>query len=308
MKRPQPSFAPLLSPRYWMTWLLIGLVRTLAWLPYRHALAAGRLIGDQFRKRHTRRRRIAEVNLELCFPELSAAARERLLCESFRSFGIGVIETAISWWQPERRVRRLIAEVEGIEHLRAALASGRGVILLTAHFTTSELGARLLNDLVPVNAMYRVHENPVIDRAMRRSIDRYLKGAVQRDDVRTMLRCLKHGEAVWYAPDQDYRRRNRVFVPFFGVPAASNPATARFADMCNALVIPYFPQRLPGDRGYRLTVLPPLEDFPGGDELEDTARVIRVVEDMVRRCPEQYLWTHRRFRVRPDGQPGFYDR
>lgn len=308
MNRPPAPIASLLSPAYWPTWLLVALIWLLAHLPYRRALAAGSLIGDQIRKRGSRRRRIAAINLELCFPERTPDERERLLRESFRAFGIGIIETGISWWLPERRVNPLIAEVEGIEHLRDALAGGRGVIVLTAHFTTTEIGVRLLNTLVPIKAMYRVHENPVIDRAMQRGIERHLKGAIQRDDVRAMLRCLKQGEAVWYAPDQDYRRRNRVFVPFFGIPAAANPATARFADMCDALVIPYFPQRLPDGRGYRLTVMPPLEGFPSGDEAADTERVVRVIEEMVRRCPEQYLWTHRRFRARPDGEAGFYDR
>jgi Kdo2-lipid IVA lauroyltransferase/acyltransferase len=307
VKRAQLTTAALLSPRYWPTWLLVGLAWLIVRLPLRAALAIGGFLGDQLRKRVSHRRRVAEVNLRLCFPELSAEERERLLRESFRSFGIGIIETGMAWWLPERRIGRLTAGVDGLEYLKNALESGRGVILLTAHFTMSELGARMLNSLVPIHPMYRVHENPVLSRVMLRSFDRHLKSSIERDDVRAMLRCLRNGEAVWYAPDQDYRRNNRVFVPFFGVDAASNPATGRFADMSNALVIPYFPQRLPGSQGYRLTLLPPLEDFPGGDDVEDTARVIRVIEEMVRRRPEQYLWTHRRFRARPDGQPGFYD-
>lgn len=307
MRRAELASAALASPRYWPTWLLIGLVWIIAHLPLRAALAIGGLIGDGLRKGVGRRARVAETNLRLCFPELSTEKRDRLLRESFRSFGIGVVETGMGWWLPERRIRGLIAEVEGLDHVRQALASGRGVILLTAHFTTTELGVRMLNSLVPIHPMYRVHENPVVSRAMVQSLDRHLKGSIERDDVRAMLRFLKKGEAVWYAPDQDYRRRNRVFVPFFGIDAASNPATGRFAAMTGALVIPYLPQRLPGGRGYRLTLLPPLDGFPGGDEIADTTRVNRVIEDMVRRCPEQYLWTHRRFRARPDGQPGVYD-
>ncbi len=306
MKRAELNRAALLSPRHWPTWLLVGIVWSIAHLPARVAQAVGRFIGERVRKRASSRSRVAEINLRLCFPDLSTDERERLLRECFRSFGIGIVETAMGWWLPERRIRAQIAEVEGLDHLQQALVSGRGVILLTAHFTSAELGVRMLNTLAPVNAMFRVHENPVIDSLMRRSIDRHLRGGIERDDVRAMLRRLRNGEAVWYAPDQDFRRRNRIFVPFFGVEAASNPATGRFAAMTNALVIPYFPQRLAGG-GYRLTLLPPLEGFPAGDETADTARINRIIEDMVRRCPEQYLWTHRRFRARPDGQPGVYD-
>lgn len=307
MKRADLNTSALWSPRYWPTWLLIGFAWSIAHLPAKVALAFGGFVGNRLRSRARHRQRYVETNLRLCFPELSSAERERLMHESFRSLGIGVIETGMAWWLPERRIRKLIADVEGLEHLEEALRSGRGVILLTAHFTTAELGARMLNSLVPIHPMYRVHENPVLSRVMLSSFDRHLKSSIERDDVRAMLRCLKDGEAVWYAPDQDFRRGNRVFVPFFGIDAASNPATGRFAAMTKALVIPYFPQRLPGGRGYRLTLLPPLEDFPGGDEAGDTARLNRIIEDMVRRCPEQYLWTHRRFRTRPDGQPGFYD-
>ncbi len=300
-----PRSVPL-SPRHWPTWLLVGLVWVVAHLPVRVAHATGAFAGRLIRRFGPRRARIAGTNLRLCFPELRADERERLLRASFRSFGIGVVETAMGWWLSERRIRALITGVDGLEHLERARAGGRGVILLTAHFTTSELGVRMLNTLAPIHPMYRVHENRVISHVMLHSIDRHLDGSIERDDVRAMLRCLKDGEAVWYAPDQDYRRDNRVFVPFFGVEAASNPATGRFAAMTGALVIPYFPQRLP-DGGYRLTLLPPLEGFPAGDGVADTARINRVIEDMVRRCPEQYLWTHRRFRARPEGQPGVYD-
>lgn len=305
-----PRFtAALLAPRHWGSWLLVGLAWLLAHLPYRVAIAAGFRIGDLIRRRTARREHITAVNLRLCYPALSASEREQLNRDSFRSLGAGVIETAMSWWLPDRRIRRLIAEVDGLEHLQRAQADGRGVILLTVHFTTAELGVRMLNLLAPpVHPMYRVHENPVLRHVMLRSFDRYLESSIARDDVRAMLRCLKAGEAVWYAPDQDYRRRNRVFVPFFGVQAGANPATGRFADMGNALVIPYFPQRLPGNRGYRLTLLPPLENFPGDDEMEDTARIYRIIEDIVRRQPDQYLWSHRRFRSRPEGEPDYYEK
>lgn len=303
-----PFPSRLLLPRYWLTWLLLGLAWVLVRLPYRGVLFAGRMLGGMFRRASARRRRIAETNLRLCFPELSPAERARLLRDHFRALGIGLLETAMAWWLPAERLRRLIVEVEGLPHLKDALEGGRGVILLSAHFTTTEIGVRLLNLVTPINPMYRKHENPVINDVLHRSFGSYFETVLPRDDVRGMLRCLKQGRAVWYAPDQNYGRRGRIFVPFFGVDAATNPATGRFARMGDAAVIPYCAQRLADGRGYRLILLPPLDGFPTGDDVADTRRVCATVEAAVRRMPEQYLWVHRRFKTRPPGQPDFYAR
>lgn len=303
-----PPFPPrLLLPRHWPTWLLLGLGWLTVRLPYPVVLAAGGLLGALFRCLSARRRRIAGINLGLCFPALDAQARARLLRDHFRALGIGLLETAMAWWLPAARLRPLIAGVEGLPHLRAALDGGRGVILLSSHVTATEMGVRLLNLLAPINPMYRRHENAVVDDVMHRSFGAYFETVLPRDDVRGMLRCLRQGRAVWYAPDQNYGRRGHVFAPFFGVPAATNPATGRFAQMGNAVVIPYYIHRLPGALGYRLTLLPPLDGFPGGDEVADAARVNAVVEAGVRQAPEQYLWVHRRFKTRPPGEPGVYD-
>lgn len=297
----------LLLPRHWPTWLLLGLAWLVVQLPYRRVLAAGRVLGGLFLRVSARRRRVADTNLRLCYPALPPAGRARLLRDHFQALGIGLLETAMAWWLPDARLRRLIAEMEGLPHLQEALAAGRGVILLSSHFTTTEMGVRLLNLLAPINPMYRKHENPAVDDIMHRSFGTYFETVIPRDDVRGMLRCLRSGRAVWYAPDQNYGRRGHIFAPFFGIPAATNPATGRFAQMGNAVVIPYFACRLPDARGYRLTLLPPLDGFPSGDEVADTARISAVVEAGVRRIPEQYLWVHRRFKTRPPGEPGLYD-
>jgi len=302
-----PPFSPrLLLPRFWPSWLLLGLAWLIVQLPYRAVLAVGGLMGGMFRRVSARRRRVAETNLRLCYPGMAPEERVRLLRGHFRALGIGLLETAMAWWLPDARLRRLIAEVEGLPHLQEALAAGRGVILLSSHFTTTELGVRLLNLLAPINPMYRRHENAAVDDIMHRCFGAYFETVLPRDDVRGMLRCLRQGRAVWYAPDQNYGRRGRVFAPFFGIPAATNPATGRFAQMGRAVVIPYFARRLPGALGYRLTLLPPLADFPGGDEVVDTARVNAIVEAGVRAVPEQYLWVHRRFKTRPPGEPRLY--
>lgn len=286
--------------------LLLGLVKAALLLPYPRILDAGRLLGRAVQRLSPRRAHIARVNLALCFPELDAAARERLLREHFDALGVGVLETGMAWCLPDERIRGLIAEVEGLEHLKDARAAGRGVILLSAHFTATELGVRLLNLLTPIHPMYREHENPDLRDIMHGSFKPHFEAVIPRDDVRGMLRSLRSGHAVWYAPDQNYGRPNRVFVPFFGVPAATNAATGRFARMTDALVIPYFAHRLEGARGYRLELTPPLEAFPGADDDSDTARINGIIEAWVRRVPAQYLWVHRRFKTRPEGEADLY--
>lgn len=285
---------------------LVALVQAVVRLPYRQVLSIGGALGALTRRLSPRRARIARVNLALCFPELSDAERDDLLRRHFRALGIGVLETGMAWCLPDHRLTGLIAEVRGLEHLQRARAEGKGVILLSAHVTGTELGVRLLNLLTPVHPMYREHENPVLRELMHGSFKPRFEQVIPRHAVRSMLKSLREGHAVWYAPDQNYGRGNHVFVPFFGVAAATNAATSRFARMGNALVIPYFPQRLPDGRGYRLTLMPPLADFPGASEEADSMRINAIIEDEVRQAPEQYLWVHRRFKTRPEGEPDLY--
>ncbi len=285
---------------------LVILVQTIVRLPYRWVLAAGGALGALVRLLSPRRARIARVNLALCFPGLTTAAREDLLRRHFRALGIGVLETGMAWCLPDHRLTGLIKEVQGMEHLQRARAEGKGVILLSAHVTSTELGVRLLNLLTPVHPMYREHENPVLRALMHDSFKPHFEHVIPRDAVRSMLKSLREGNAVWYAPDQNYRGVNHIFVPFFGIAAATNAATSRFARMGDALVIPYFPQRLPQGRGYRLALMPPLENFPGASEEDDCMRINAIIEDEVRQAPEQYLWVHRRFKTRPEGETDLY--
>jgi Kdo2-lipid IVA lauroyltransferase/acyltransferase len=286
-----------LAPRYWPVWLALGVVRALAALPYGAQLVAGRLIGSLGYALAGERRRIAERNLELAFPELDVAQRNGLLRRHFHSLGMSVIETGMCWWASDARVDRL-AEVRGLEHAQAALAAGRGAIMLTGHFTTLDLGGRFLARKLPVNAMYRPHRNPLFEEIMRRGRERAAKKAFPKQDVRAMVRGLKTNHLIWYAPDQAHRRgKYSAVVPFFGVPAPTNTATSVFARLSGSPVVPFFPRRLPGKAGYVVEVLPPLANFPSGDPASDAARINRLVEERIRMCPEQYLWVHRRFKV-----------
>jgi KDO2-lipid IV(A) lauroyltransferase len=213
----------------------------------------------------------------------------------------------MSWWSPDERILAL-GTLDGAEHLEAALAKGKGVILLSAHFTTLEIGARALTVRGPINIMYRPTSNLVLERFLARNRSRHAKRAIPRDDVRTLISALKSNEAVWYAPDQAYRKKGAEMVPFFGIPAATNTATSRLARMTGAAVLPYFVERLPGSRGYRMTIMPALEDFPSDDPARDALRFNELIEAHVRRVPDQYLWIHRRFKGLGKEYPDYYKR
>jgi KDO2-lipid IV(A) lauroyltransferase len=295
----------LLHPRHWPTWLALATLRVFEPLPFALLVWLGRQVGTVAALLPLRFVRVARRNLELCFPQRSPKEREALLREHFRSVGVGMFETAISWWSSDARIRRL-THLEGREHLEAALSRGHGVILLSAHFTTLEIGARALCAQLPVNIMYRPTRNPVLERFLMLNRGRRAKRAIPRDDVRTLVSALKNNEPVWYAPDQSYRKKGAEMVPFFGIPAATNTATSRLARMTDATVLPYFPERLPGARGYRMTIQPPLEGFPSKDPLADAQRFNEIIEAQVRRVPTQYLWIHRRFKGISADYPDYY--
>jgi KDO2-lipid IV(A) lauroyltransferase len=239
-------------------------------------------------------------NLALCLPELDAAARERLAVQHFRESGITLGETALAWFAPPERLLGLV-RFEGLDELDRWQASGRGVILLAAHFTTLELGARFATAARRVHAVYKPSSNLLVDAAFRRYRVAVSAGMVASDDIRSMVRVLKAGGTVWYAPDQAFRAKGAEMVPFFGVPAASNPATSRLARMTGAVVLPYFVERLPGTAGYVVRIDAALEGFPGDDPAADTLRHHRLIEAEARRIPAQYLWLHKRFKgLSPD--------
>jgi KDO2-lipid IV(A) lauroyltransferase len=299
---PRPSRCRL---SYALAWLAAGLLWCVTRLPFAWQLAIGRLLGRVLLGLARKRRDIAWTNLALCFPALTEDERRRRLAAHFDSLGTALVETALSWWGPDRRLKPL-ATVTGLEHLEAALRQGRGAILLSAHFTTLEIGGRLLALHAPFHVLYRDHRNPVIETLQQRARRRRFEKAIPRGDLRGMLASLKQNRPVWYAPDQDFGRDNSVFVPFFGVPAATLTATSRLARLSGAPVVPFFPRRLPGARGYELTLLPALENFPGVDIEQDARRLTGLVEACIRQQPEQYLWVHRRFKTRPPGEPPVY--
>lgn len=293
-------------PRFWPVWIGLGLLRLLVLLPYRCQLAAGRALGTLMFMVLRGRRAIADVNLGLCFPELDTEQRRHLLRRHFSSLGIGLFELGLSWWASDRRLKPLV-KIDGIEHLRAALSRGQGAILLSCHLSSMELTGRLLQLEVPeLAAIYRRNRNPMVDEILRRGRSRFATTLIPKDSMRQLLRTLKEGRVVWYAPDQSYRRRYSVMVPLFGEPAMTNAALTHIARLSSAPVVPYFPRRLEDGRGYHVNILPVLEGFPTGDLAADASRVTSLFEEWIRLAPDQYYWIHRRFKGRPEGYPDPY--
>ena len=296
--------AAFFHPKYWPTWLGLGILRLFEPLPHRLLYLLGRGLGLFVLLFPTSFKRIARRNIELCLPELDPAAKRRILREHFAGLGCALFETAISWWSSNERIRH-ITLMTGLEHLKAAQTTGRGVLLLSAHFNSIEIGCRALAARMPLNVMYRPTKNVLIGEFVhsRRAVQ--TRRAIPRDDVRTLIKALKEGDVVWYAPDQSFRKKGAEMVKLFGIPAATNTATSRIAGMTNALVLPYFFERLPGG-GYRGTIHPPLDNFPTDDPVADTERFNRIVEAEVRRVPDQYLWIHRRFKGLTADYPDYY--
>lgn len=294
------------QPRYWPLWLSLSMLWLAVKLPFRIQLLLGRVAGFLLRVALPKRRRIAEINLRLCFPELGEAERSRLLNEHFASLGIAVFELGMAWWASEERIRRLV-NARGLEHLEIAVAEGRGVIVLSGHFPATELTGRILKLTLPgLAAMYRPSHNPLVDEVLRRGRGRSATLLIPKDDIRLLLRTLKKGLPVWYAPDQSHRRRYSALVPFFHQPAMTNTALTKICQLSGAKVVPYLPRRRADGSGYDVDILPALADFPGESPEADAGRINALLEEHIRGAPEQYYWVHRRFKGRPPPLPDPY--
>ncbi|WP_404298494.1 LpxL/LpxP family Kdo(2)-lipid IV(A) lauroyl/palmitoleoyl acyltransferase [Halomonas sp.] len=292
-------------PRYWPVWLGIGGMYIAAWLPWRLKLWVGKLVGLVAWRFARRRRHITETNIRLCFPEKDDAQQARLVRDTFVANGIGIMETATGWCRDPEHLRHRVT-FKGQAHMARVQAEGKGALIIGVHFSTLDLGAALHSLYFRADAVQRPHDNPLFARFMGRARDPYFDAIIDRHDLRGVVRRIKSGHGVWYSPDQDFGREASVFAPFFGIPAATVKMTSRIARMTGAPVIPLMFHRNPDNRTYTLEYLPPLEDFPSGDEMADATRINAFIEDAIRKHPDQYLWLHRRFKTRPECEPGFY--
>lgn len=298
--------AALFHPRYWPQWFGQAVLWLVVQLPYPVLMYLGAGLGWLSMKLLPRRVRIARTNLQLAFPDWDDATREACLKENFANVGRAIFETGIAWFWPDWRVRKIM-HVTGAEHVEQAVANKHGMLLLSAHFMTLELNARMFGLLRPGVGVYRPNTNPVLEYAQYHGRCKSNKYLVDRADVKGMIKALRQGEALWYAPDHDYGPHASVFVPFLGVSdAATITGTATLARVRNTVVLPCYNIRLP-QGGYQLIIEPPLQNYPVGDDVADATRSNQVLEQAVRKAPEQYMWLHRRFKSRPNAKKFRYN-
>ncbi len=281
------------------------LLRLICLLPHRTALACGRVIGRLAHRMGGSRRAIVRRNIELCFPKLTPVERDALAYEHFKALGMTLIEMGLGRWASDKHLASITA-MKGIEHLQKAVENGQGVILLCAHFTTLEISGRVLaHHSPPFDVVFRKSRSNFITELQRSGRERAAGGTIEKREIKKMVRSLRAGRPVWYAPDQSYNRKGAEIVEFFGIPATQSTATSTLARLGKAVAIPFFPRRLQ-DGSYEMILLPPFDNFPSDDPVADTRRYNEVLEEHIRSCPEQYFWIHRKFKDLPDEYPNYY--
>ncbi len=289
-----------------MSRLVFALMWLVHWLPMWAIAAVGNLAGTVAFWLIPERRRVTRINLAKCFPQMPAAERERLARAHFRAFMRSFVEHALLWWASRDRIMRLV-RLEGLEHLRAA--AGHPVILVAPHFVGLDVAYTRLGCEIEIAGLYAHQKNPVYDRLLLRGRTRFgLSQAIPRQDgVRAVIASIRSGRPFYYAPDLDFGRKDAVFVPFFGVTAATITGVSRLAKLTRAKVLPCVARMLPGGGGYVVTILPAWENFPTDDFTADTRRVNAFIEEQAQSMPEQYYWVHKRFKTRPHGEASPYE-
>lgn len=295
----------LLHPRYWLTWLGVGIFYILVLLPYPIIYQLGKNLGLLAQKIMSKRRETARQNLLLCFPELTSSDLEKLLRDNFISTGLAIFETGMAWFWSDKRLKKH-CQVIGDEQITQAQKMGRGVLLIGIHFLTLELGARILGMEHPGVGVYRPNDNPVLDYIQLKGRLKSNKYMLNRYNTKGMIRALKNGELVWYAPDHDYGRKNSVFAPFFAVDkAATTVGTSILVKLAKPVIIPFTPKRENNGR-YIVKVAKPLVNFPLEDDIAAATFMNKAIEQEILQAREQYMWLHRRFKTRPKGELPLY--
>ena len=304
-KRTPPKFhRSFFGPRYWFTWLGLGLFYLLGNLPMSITMPFGRFVGDLFFYIARSRRRIAEINIEKCFPQLSTDEQKILVRKIMHSTGKSMVETSVALWGRPSQLQNYT--ITGLEHIEAAKQLGQGVLLVGCHMTTLDAAARILAFHVKYDMLYRKDPNPVLAYKLIAARESFAGSAILRSDTRQLIKNLRQGNVVWYAPDQDFGPKYSVFAPFFGVDAATVTGTARIAQLGKAVVLPFGHYRDDATGHYQIVIEAPLQNFPVGDDVVDATRINHEIEKVIARQPDQYLWVHRRFKTRPPGEANIY--
>jgi len=288
-----------------MSDLTLKMLRALSAVPHHWLVVMGNLLGSLLYWLAGPRRRIARTNLRLCFPDLTEAERTRISKAHFRYFARSFFDRFVLWYQPAERIKELV-QVRGMEHLEAV--AGRPQILLAPHFIGLDAGGTRLSIDRQVISMFANQKNKVFNEAMRSGRGRFNEAILlsRQEGLRTAIRTMRDGVPFYFLPDMDLGPRDSVFVPFFGIPAATVTSVARLAQMTRAAVVPCVTEMT--DEGYIVRLYPAWDDYPGEDLVAATARMNQFIEARALEMPAQYLWTHKRFKTRPPGERGFYGR
>ena len=296
---------PLYHPAYWPTWLGLGFMRLLSFMPLPVLWVLGSVLGAFFHLFPSKIKETALINVGLCFPELGKEGQAGLVRKHFRSLGVSILCYGLGWWSSPVRLHRLI-KFRDRQYYDDAIAAGKSIIVFAPHFLALDITGITLSSERLYISMYRASRNRLIDRMLKR---RGRFGAVlfeRKSNLKSLIRHLREGRPFYYLPDQDPGSAESVFVPFFGVPAATVTALSRIAKMTNAAVAPCYNRILPWGRGFEVRFEEPLRDFPSGDLEKDARRMNEEIEKAIRLNPEQYLWGYRRFKTRPAGSPPVY--
>lgn len=286
--------------------LALGLSWVLHWLPSPILAGLGRVLGRLLFVVARSRRAVALKNLSLCFPELTEPERHHIARRHFESFTQVIVEQGVLWWGSDERYLKLVG-VTGLEHWQAV--QDRPVIWLVPHFVGLDWGGLRLAERKVTASVYSRQRSELLNEMLLKSRSRFNQPVLfsRQEGLRGIIRELRKGTPFFYLPDLDYGPRDAVFVPFFGVLAATITGLSRIAKITDAVVLPAIARQLPNGAGYEMKIYPAWENFPTDDIIADTARMNEFIEARVREMPEQYLWTHKRFKTRPEGEASFYD-
>jgi len=269
-------------------------------LPVQHSM--GRALGRQFYRRNEKRRRIAQINIDLCFPELSGEEKDQLVIRHFEAYGASIFDLAICWWASSRRLERLTT-VHGMKRFQELIDQGQNVVLLTGHMLTVDLCGQYFSRYKAGVTMMKPLANPVLNYLLFRSRSRNGNQVINRDQgLRPLIRYIRKGYTGYFMPDEDFGSPASVFAPFFGVQSWTVTSLSALVRLGNAVVVPVFMSSLPGGRGYELYFGQMLENFPSGDDLTDATNMNQALESGIRRMPEMYYWTFKLFKTRPAGE------
>ena len=296
--------AEYLKPKFWSLWLLLGTLWLIGRLPLPFIAWLAKGIGTLMYKMGGSRLKITRRNIELCFPERAKQEQEELVKRNFQRIAMALFEPGIAWWSSSARIQRL-GRIKGLEHVQPLIENKAPILMISMHNFSVEMAARFVGEAFPFNILYRAHDNPVYEYTSISQRNKHQGKWFPRKYVKPFLNTVANGEVGLFLPDQDLGLKRSIFVPFFNIQAATIPNVSDYAHSTKAKVI-YLNHYLSDDGKYTVKIFPPLKNFPSNDRIADTARINKIIEEQIQQRPDLYLWQHRRFKHRPEGEPKIY--